>query len=140
MDDPGPDPELLSWLEPAMTGDTRLLDYYDAGCREGLPAEWQAELEPWLTAWEIEAFVAMVAIQLVQGRYAEDTTSLGIGDVWGALHRAEQQVFGIRFATYGVTYRAGDRLLPDPGTVVHGDNLTDQLLHRVLARLRELHA
>jgi hypothetical protein len=139
VDHPGPDPELLSWVEPAMHGDTRLLDYFDAGCREGLPPDWQEELEPWLTAWETEAFVAMVAIQLVQGQHQEGTVALGIGDVWGALHRAEQQVFGIRFAVYGVTYRAGDRLLPDPGTVVHGDNLVDRLLHRVIARLAEQH-
>jgi hypothetical protein len=140
IDAPGPDPELLSWVEPAMHGDDRLLAYFDAGCRDGLPAEWQAELEPWLHQWEVEAFVAMVAIQLVQGAYAEGTVALGLGDVWGALHRAEQQLFGIRFAVYGVTYRAGDRLLPSPESVVHGDNLVDQLLARVVRRLQEQHA
>jgi hypothetical protein len=140
IDEPGPDAELLSWLEPAMDGDTRLLDYFDAGVRDGLPADWQAELEPWLHQWEVEAFVAMVAIQLVNGMYADGTVALGIGDVWGALHRAEHQVFGIRFAVYGVSYRAGDRLLPSPATVVKGDSLVDQLLMRVLTKLQEQHS
>jgi hypothetical protein len=55
-----------------------------------------------------------------------------IGVEWPRLHRMEQQVFGIRMAVYGLTYRAGDRQLPHPDTVVRGENLTDLVVRAAL--------
>lgn len=132
LTDPGPDPELLSWVDPAFDGDERLPDFLAAGCREGLEPAWQAELEPWLTAFDWEALVMNFAIHLVRGEGRG--VAMGIGDVWPRLHRMEHQVFGIRFAVYGVTWRDGDTLLPHPTTVVRGDNLTDTVLLRALER------
>jgi hyaluronoglucosaminidase len=128
---PGPDPELASWLAPAFAGDGRLLDYLDAGCRDGLPPEWSEELAPWLTAWEAEARVLAGVIRVVQGAGPlSEAPDLGVD--WPALHRMGQQLFGIRLAVYGLTYRAGDRQLPHPGTVVRGENLTDLAVRTAL--------
>lgn len=128
---PGPDPELLSWLQPALGGDRRLLEFLEAGCRDGLAAEWQAELEPWLSAWEAEARVAAGVIRVLHDpdRLSE-APDLGVD--WPKLHRLEQQVFGIRLAVYGLSYRAGDQQLPHPQTVVRGENLTDLLVRAAL--------
>ena len=131
---PGPDPELLAWLQPALTGDRRLLEFLEAGCRDGLPAQWQAELEPWLAAWEAEARIIAGVIRVLH-----DPTRLSeapdLGVDWPKLHRLEQQVFGIRLAVYGLTYRAGDQQLPHPQTVVRGENLTDLLVRAALEGL-----
>lgn len=137
LTEPGPDPELVSWVVPALTGDGALLAFLDAGCRDGLPAEWQAELEPWLSAWEAEARVMAGVIRVIHDpSTAADAPELGVD--WPALHRLAAQVFGIRFAVYGLSYRAADRLLPHPGSVVRGENLTDLLVRTALEGLYEL--
>jgi len=130
LTDPGPDPELLSWVPSAFAGDDRLPSFLAAGCRDDLDPAWQAELEPWLTAWEWEALVMNFAIHLVRGE--GQGAAMGLGDVWPALHRQEHQVFGIRFAVYGVTWRSGDVQLPHPDTVLRGDNLTDEVIMQAL--------
>jgi len=133
LTDPGPDPELLSWVDPALAGDGRLAGFLEAGCRDGLATDWEAELEPWLQAWEAEATVMGAAIALLRGVMPGPELDLSVA--WPRLHRRDQQVFGIRFALYGVTWRAGDVQLPHPDSVVRGDNLTDILLTRALALL-----
>ncbi|HEX9890379.1 MAG TPA: beta-N-acetylglucosaminidase domain-containing protein, partial [Nitriliruptorales bacterium] len=132
LTDPGPDRELLSWVDAAFDGDDRLPDFLAAGCRDGLEPDWEQELEPWLTAWQWEALVMNFAVYLVRGEGRG--AAMGLGDVWPRLHRLDQQVFGIRFAVYGVTWRDGDVQYPHPDTVVRGDNLTDVVLTRALER------
>lgn len=127
--DPGPDPELLSWVEPTLAGDKRLVEFLLAGCRDGLPPEWQAELEPWLQSWEAEAAVMTGVLAALTGGDTGDTDLVAN---WLGLHRMAQQTFGIRFAVYGLTYRAGDRQLPHPASVVRGENLTDILVRTAL--------
>ena len=134
---PGPDPELASWGGPGLLGDPRLLDFLSAGCREGLDPAWQAELAPWLDAWEAEARVAAGVLRAVQslatGGPAVEAPDLGTE--WLALHRLPQQVFGTRLAMYGVTYRLGDRQMPHPDSVVRGENLTDLVVRQALEGL-----
>ena len=131
LTDPGPDPELVSWVSPAFAGDTKLLEFLDAGCRGGLPADWLDEVEPWLAAWEAEARVIAGTIRVIQG-VSPLTDAPDLGVEWPALHRMQQQVFGIRLAVYGLSYRAGDRQLPHPDTVVRGQNLTDLVVRTAL--------
>lgn len=134
LTDPGPDAELLSWISLGLAGDGRLVEFFDAGCRQDLPLDWQVELEPWLASWEAEAGVAAGAIRVIQDpSTAADAPDIGVD--WPNLHRREAQVFGIRFAVYGVSYRAGDQLLPHPGSIVRGDNLTDLVVTTALEHL-----
>lgn len=132
---PGPDPVLASWVDPGLDGDDRLLDFLAAGCRD-LPADWAAELEPWLAAWDAEAKVMTWVLRAARGDVS-DAVDLGID--WPALHRREQHVFGTRLAVYGLNHRLGpeqgDRLLPHPASVVRGENLTDLVVRRALERL-----
>ncbi len=135
LTEPGPDAELASWVAPGLAGDDRLLRFLEAGCRQDLSDAWQVELEPWLACWEAEARVAAGVLRVLRDPSAvADAPDLGVD--WPRLHRADRQVFGIRFAVYGVSYRAGDRLLPHPDSVVRGDNLTDLV---VTGALRALH-
>ncbi len=136
LSDPGPDPELVSWIGPALTGDRRLLDFLDAGCRSSLPEDWQAELEPWLESWEAEARIAAGVIRVIQDPTTADVPDLGVE--WPALHRRTTQVFGIRLAVYGHSYRAGDRLIPHPAGIVRGENLTDLVVRSALEGLYHL--
>jgi hyaluronoglucosaminidase len=137
LTDPGPDPELASWVDPGLRGDPRLLAYLDAGCRAGLPAAWERELAPWLAAWEAEAQVAAGVLRTVAALAtgAEAGAEPDVSTAWLALHRRAEQVFGIRLAMYGVTYRLGDRQLPHPASVVRGENLTDLVVRRALEGL-----
>ena len=73
-------------------------------------------------------------IRVVQG-VSPLTEAPDLGVDWPALHRMGQQLFGIRLAVYGLTYRAGDRQLPHPGTVVRGENLTDLAVRTALEGL-----
>ncbi len=130
IDAPGPDPELVAWVE---TGDERLLAFVEAGCREGLDPALAAELEPWLASWEAEADVMRWVLRVARGEDPPLAVDLGID--WLALHRREAQVFGTRLALYGLSYRLADRLLPHPGSVVRGENLTDLLVRLALESL-----
>lgn len=127
LTDPGPDQELASWVDPALAGDDRLDDFLAAGCRDGLEPAWEQELEPWLSAWDQEANVMRSAIRLARG---ERSSALELGQAWQRLHRLDRQVFGIRFAVYGVTWRDGDVLHPHPDALARGDNLTDVIVER----------
>ena len=134
LSDPGPDPELVSWITPGLLGDRRLLDFLAAGCRTDLPADWQTELEPWLEAWEAEAAIAAGVLRVIQDP-STVAAAPDLGVDWTALHRRPVQVFGIRLAVYGLSYRAGDRLLPHPGSVIRGENLTDLVVRQALEGL-----
>lgn len=140
VDAPGPDPELVAWLEAGLDGDDRLLDFLAAGCRTGLDPAWQAELEPWLASWEAEAQVLEWCVRACRGETPGEGVDLGRD--WPALHRREAQVFGMRLALYGLSYRLGaelgERLLPHPASVVRGENLTDLAVRRGLERLHAL--
>ena len=132
VDEPGPDPELLSWLGSRL-GDDRLLAYLDAGCRAGLDAQLEAELEPWLASWEAEARVMTWVLLTLRGEAPEGELNLGVD--WLALHRREAQVFGTRLALYGLSFRLDHRLLPHPGGAIRGENLTDLLIRQSLEGL-----
>ena len=133
IDHPGPDPELLSWLAPALEGDDRLLDHLDAGCRRGLAEDLAAELEPWLATWEAEARVMSWILRTLRGQAPEGELNLGVD--WLALQRREAQVFGTRLAVYGLSFRLEDRLLPHPASLHRGENLTDLLIRTALEGL-----
>lgn len=139
VDAPGPDPSLLSLLEPGLQGDGRLLAYLDAGCRDGLPPEWAAELAPWLDSWDAEARVLGWVLRAAHGTVTAD---VDLGLDWPALHRREHHVFGTRLAVYGLNHRLGpdqgDRLLPHPASIVRGENLTDLAVRRALELLAGL--
>lgn len=130
VDAPGPDPELLGWLD---SGDARLLGFLEAGCRQGLAPELATELEPWLASWEAEAAVMAWVLRIAAG--AEPSPDVDLGVDWLALPRREAQVFGTRLALYGLSYRLADRLLPHPASIVRGENLTDLVVRRALEHL-----
>ena len=140
VDAPGPDPELLAWLQAGLAGDDRLLDWLAAGCRAVLDPAWQRELEPWLAAWEAEARVLAWVVRACRGEEPADGVDLGRD--WLALHRREAQVLGTRLAVYGLSHRLppelGERLLPHPASVVRGENLTDVAVRRGLEVLHAL--
>ena len=132
----GPDPSLAALVDPGLQGDGRLLEFLDAGCRDGLPSDWAAELAPWLDSWDAEARVITWVLRAAHGDLSNEV-DLGID--WPALHRREEHVFGTRFAVYGLSHRLGpeqgDRLLPHPASVVRGENLTDLVVRRALELL-----
>jgi len=140
VDEPGPDPELVAWLDQALVGGDQLLAYLAAGCREGLAPEWAAELAPWIDSWEAEARVLTWIVRTARGEDTGDGVDFQLD--WLALHRREAQVFGTRLAVYGLSYRlgpeAGERLLPHPHSVVRGENLTDLAVRRALEGLHAL--
>ncbi|MEO6205251.1 MAG: beta-N-acetylglucosaminidase domain-containing protein, partial [Mycobacteriales bacterium] len=133
VDEPGPDSELLSWVAPALTGDDRLLDHLDAGCRSELSPELAAELEPWLASWEAEAWVMTWVLRTLRGETPEG--DLQLSSDWLGLHHRPAQVFGTRLALYGRSFRLAHRLLPHPEGIVRGENLTDLLIRQSLEGL-----
>jgi hyaluronoglucosaminidase len=137
--DPGPDPELLAWAEAALTGsDTRLSSWLAAGCRTGLDPAWQAELEPWLQAWEWQAFVINAALEARRAGPEQRTeAAFLVAEGWRRVQAMPQQLFGTRFALYPVTGQAGDVVLPRRAGLVRGETLLDLVCRRVLDQLLE---
>jgi hypothetical protein len=134
ISDPGPEPELLEWALAALDGDRRLEEHLAAGCRDGLPAEWVADLEPWLEAWEWHA----LAIPIALAAYRDDTgpgAAFTIAEVWRRGLAMERQLFGIRYAFYPLTVRVGDAERADPRGMVRGETLLDTLCREALSRL-----
>lgn len=137
VDDPGPDPELLTWADAA-PHDHRLRRFLAAGCRDGLDRTWAAELEPWLGRWEAEAAAMLAALDVLE-HPAPTLHELGaMATAWNAARRTGRQLFGIRHAFYPVAPMWGPDARPaDAAAVVHGENLTDRLCRRALERVAE---
>lgn len=127
---PDADPELRQW---ALAGDPRFEQWLAQGCRKDLPADWQEELAPWLTAWELMAFGFSYVLDLAR----KDNTvegALGVAEARRRVRACEQQLFGIRDAVYPVTRQVGDSINPDPVGIVEGHALFDELSARLLDR------
>lgn len=140
VDDPGPDATLLEWADGALGGDRRLRSYLEAGCRTGLDAALEAELEPWLARWEEEAAVMLAVLDLLDG--ARPAAILPLWQAAGLWTRVRNphgpQVFGIRAARYPMTQHVNGAMVAAPGAVVHGDNLTDRLYTKAVEHLEAL--
>lgn len=134
LTDPGPDAELQSWAFAAVDdNDRRFEDWLDAGCREGLGEDWQAELEPWLATWELVALGLGFALDVTRkGDLVE--AAFGVAEARRRMRAAEQQLFGIRDAVYPVTVQEGDVVRPDRGGVVEDHWLIDRVCARLLDR------
>lgn len=140
LTDPGPDPELLAWTEAALADphDHRLAEWLGRGCREGLDADWQRDLEPWLAAFEWHAFVIPAALEA--GRATADKRAEAaflVAEGWRRSSAMSQQLFGIRYALYPVTEQRGDDVLPSRAGLVQGETLLDLVCRTVLDRLLE---
>lgn len=136
LGDAGPHPRLEEWADLAVAGTTApLRSFLEAGCRAGLDPMLAAEVEPWLAQWDLEAQAMLAALHLLELDQRPTMDEVGaVALHWYVARRGEPQVFGIRFAYYPVSRRDGDRLVSDPMSVVHGDNLTDRLCTAALAR------
>lgn len=134
LTEPGADEELAGWAHAAVDGDDRRLeDWLAAGCREGLPRDWQDELAPWLDAWELMA--GGLGFVLDVGRKADPVeAAFGIAEARRRMRAREQQLFGIRDAVYPVTRQDGDAVGPDPAGIVQGHWLVDEVCGRLLDR------
>lgn len=133
LTDPGPDPELLDWALAALDGDDRFEAFLAAGCREGLPAEWLADLEPWLETWEWHAMAVPVLLEALRG--GSPGAAFTVAEVWRRGLAQERQLFGTRFALYPLTRRDGDAEVVDPAGLVRGDTILDAMCREALARL-----
>jgi hypothetical protein len=134
---PDPDPELLGWAEAALEGDdTRLSEWLARGCRSELAADWQAELEPWLQAWEWQAFVINAALEARRAPADKRVeAAFLVAEGWRRVQAMPQQLFGIRYALYPVTQQRGDEVLPRREGLVRGETLLDLICRRVLDQL-----
>lgn len=131
LTEPGPNPMLADLSLPALTA------WLGRGCRADLPPEWQAELEPWLQAWEWEAFAIAFVLEAKNaalkdpGRRTE--AAFGVGEAIRRLRAQTCQLFGIRYAVYPVTGLDGERTVPLRSGVVEGANVTDRICAEALA-------
>lgn len=134
LTDPGADAELRQWALAAVEqGDARFGAWLAVGCRDGLSAEWQAELQAWLEAWELVALGLTYVLDLVRGGDAVET-ALGVAEARRRMRACEQQLFGIRDAVYPVTVQRGDDVRPDRAGIVEGHGLVDELCTLLLDR------
>jgi len=134
LTEPGPDPELLGWTLAALDGDRRLEEFFAAGCRDGLAADWAADLEPWLAAWEWHAMAVPIALQALRGADGPGG-AFTVAEVWRRGLAMERQLFGIRWAFYPLTSRVGDAERADPQGLVRGETMLDTLCREALVRL-----
>jgi hypothetical protein len=133
LTDPGPDAELRELALAACQGDGGLEAWFAEGCRKDLADDWQAELEPWLAAWELLAFGFAYVFDLAR---KDDPVegALGVAEARRRMRGIEQQLFGIRDAVYPVTVQQGDTIRPDPAGIVQGHWLADEVCDRLLDR------
>lgn len=128
--DPGPDPTLQAM------GLEELGAWLAKGCREGLAPEWVAELEPWLQAWEWEAFAMAFAGYAAMGAMADPgrrvEVAFGVGEAKRLLRAQTHQVFGIRYAVYPVTTIVEGQVVAHRSGIVEGKNLTDTICDQAL--------
>ena len=134
LTDPAPDAELQEWARLALDGDGALEAYFAAGCREGLPAEWLRDLEPWLEAWEWHALAVPVALAALRDP-AGPGGAFTLAEVWRRGLAMERQLFGIRYAFYPVTSRVGDAERADAAGLVRGETMLDFLCREALERV-----
>jgi hypothetical protein len=134
LTDPGPDAELLAWTLAALDGDTRLEQFFAAGCRDGLPPDLATELEPWLAAWDWHAMAVPIALQALRQPNGPGG-AFTVAEIWRRGLALEQQLFGIRWAFYPLTRRVGDAERADPAGLVRGETLLDTLCREALTRL-----
>lgn len=127
---PGPDPELVDWADAA-PGDTRLRSFLERGCRDGLDADLAAEVEPWLEAWEREAQLMLLCLDILEDSRRSVRKVMGATALWVRARRAAEQVFGIRLAGYP-DITMGEDIAAGPNVAIGGDNLTDMLCRRAL--------
>jgi hypothetical protein len=131
VDLPGPHPELSSWAE---SGDPKLNEYLQAGCRDGLDAALVAEIEPWLDQWERESHAMQAALETLAHPHPRPSElSFLTAFMWDRARHSREQLFGIRWAYYPVTNRIGESWVATPEALVMGENLTDHLCRRALA-------
>ncbi len=136
LTDPAPDPELAEWAYAALAGDDHRLEQWLArGCRDGLDVEWVAELEPWLTAWEWDAFAIAFVLHALRAGENGPGGAFAVAEAWRRVRLQEHQLFGIRYAMYPVTRREGDTEYADEAGVVEGDTLVDHICRRALEML-----
>lgn len=129
VDAAGVDDDLRSWADAALAGDVGVLRaYLFAGCRDGLPADLAVEIEPWLEQWDFEAQAMQYALILLEQRPRRPAeTAFVLSELWRRARHSKLQLFGVRWAFYPVTTRAGDDIDAIPAALVEGDNLTDEL-------------
>ncbi|MEX0874850.1 MAG: beta-N-acetylglucosaminidase domain-containing protein [Actinomycetota bacterium] len=130
-DDPGPDPDLLEWAAAAPQ-DKRLRSFLEAGCRGGLSAEVQADLEPWLAAWEREAQLMLMCLDILERGYRSTNRGVGAAVLWFNARTQRTQTFGLRAAAYPVTLQSGEFATTGAEAAIIGENLTDRLCRRAL--------
>jgi hyaluronoglucosaminidase len=131
IDSTGPSDELTAMMEAA-PDDKALREYLEAGCRKGLGDEWLSELEPWLDAWDNEAQVMLLCLDILEKGHRSAGRGLTAAEMWVRARTRREQTFGIRAAGYPVTEHDGTRILTTSEAAVHGENLTDLLARRAL--------
>ncbi len=127
---PGPSDEMVAMLDDP----SALRTYLEAGVRSGLADDVVAEIEPWLQAWEREAQVMGMGLDILDRGYRSGPRGMAAGVLWTRARLSEQQVFGIRHAVYPVFQQRGKESTAHNASTVVGDNLTDMLMRRVLLR------
>lgn len=134
---PDADPDVEAWADAALAGDLAPLNaYLDAGCRDGLDPVLAAEVAPWLDQWDLEAQAmrfALLGLAVPPAMRAGACTV--VAEAWALARHSRLGLFGVRWAYYPVTARAGDDLVPLPEALIVGENLTDRLCLTVLERL-----
>ncbi len=128
-------PELLEWVDAAIATrgtDTRLQDYLQVGCRDGLDPDLAAEIEPWLEQWDRQSQAMQWALQLLAlGDKRPSSVAFTVMSLWRRARERIEEVFGIRWAWYPVT-TWDDVTHALPESVVIGENLTDRLCREAL--------
>lgn len=130
LDAPGPDPELLEWADGA-PGDGRLREFLERGCRVGLDPALADEVAPWLDAWDREAQLMLLCLDILASPRRAVSKVMGGTALWIRARLASEQVFGIRQAGYP-DIRMGDDTVAGTNVAIVGDNLTDRLCRRAL--------
>ncbi len=130
---PGPWEELVTQMERA-PDDKGFRSYLEAGCRTGLSDEIVAEIGPWLDAWDAEAQVMLMCLDILERGYRSGPRGMAGGVLWTRARVQPRQVFGIRNAVYPVFQQRGKETTAANESVVAGENLTDLLCRRALSR------
>ncbi len=132
---PDPAPELLEWTDAAITSagsDTRLRDYLQAGCRDGLDPALAAEIEPWLEQWDRQSYAMQWALQLLPtGDRRPPELAFAVQALWRRAREHNNEVFGVRWAGYPVT-TWDEETYALPEGIMAGENLTDRLCGHAL--------